>query len=494
MSARMAGAATVLLLVAFVVLSERSIGRSYEWDEGVYLASARLVARGEPLFERVFSSQPPVYLETLALAFRFFGEKAEVGAQMSLLFAVAGLAAAAWIGARVIGPAAAPVVVLAMLSKVFLDQATSVQAEMPALGLALLSVALLLPPLGHRTSALALGGAVFCLAVLTKLWIAPCLVPAVFLVLLDPRPEDDGRWTARWSAAAASRRLLVFGLAGAFVGVAGLARYDGWSLREQVFGLHWRAREIGVEYWGRDGLDVMARFARREAFPCVLALAGFVVLLRRNLVAAAWLALWLAVAFLFLAGHAPVFYRHVLLLAPPVALLAAAPLCDSTGRRTGLAITVVLAVLLVLRPAVGRRGGVGLVFPVGTQLSARTTPDPEREEAVELIRRLSRPGDLVVSDDPLQVFLAGRDLPPELVDASATRILSGNLTADFAATHSAGAAVIQLWTRRLEQLPGYRDWVRGHYRRVRRWESPAEARSGEVGRWRELYVPKRRFP
>jgi hypothetical protein len=123
-----------------------------------------------------------------------------------------------------------------------------------------------------------------------------------------------------------------------------------------------------------------------------------------------------------------------------------------------------------------------LNLPVGTQLPAHVTPDPAQDELIGLIRELSRPGDLVVTDAPIQVFLANRDIPPRLVDASGTRILTDHLTAEDAATYTKGARLVVLWVNRLERLPGYRNWVRAHYRRVRKWPG-ADWR-------RELYIAK----
>jgi 4-amino-4-deoxy-L-arabinose transferase-like glycosyltransferase len=482
------GSLLLLILVAFALVSEFNVGRSYGWDEGVYLASARAVIRGAPLFEEVFSSQPPMFLEILAGAFRLFGDTGEVGARVSLAFALLTLACVSWIAWRLLGAVAMPIAALGLLSKLFFDQAITVEAEMPALGFVVLALAILCPPGGRSSAALGLAGVCFALGVLCKLWVAPYVLPVVLLLVLDPESGANGGWRLAWRGASnALRRLLVFGLAALLVVVVVMGRYDLSSFYDQTVRLHWVARRTGVEVWGRVGLDVLQRFARVESCLLVLALAGFVALAWKNPLAALWLGLWAIGSALFLLEHTPIFYRHVLLMAPPLALLAAASARGAAALagkpRVEAVVGAALGVLLILRPSVT---SAALNLPVGTQLPAGFTPDPAQDELIQLIRELSRPGDLVVSDAPIQVFLANRDIPPRLVDASGTRILTGHLTADDAATFTRGARLVILWVNRLDRLPGYRDWVRAHYRRVRKWPG-AEWR-------RELYVAKEAGP
>jgi 4-amino-4-deoxy-L-arabinose transferase-like glycosyltransferase len=484
----LAGGLLLLVLVSFAAVSESNVGRSYVWDEGVYLASARAVVRGAPLFEEVFSSQPPMFLEILAAAFRLFGDTGEVGARVSLAFALVTLLCASWIAWRLLGPVAMPITALGLLSKLFFDQAITVEAEMPALGFVVLALAILCPPGGRSAAALGLAGAFFALGVLCKLWAAPYVLPVLMLLVLDPESDETGRWRPAWRGPShALRRLVVFGLAALLVVVVVMSRYDLSSFYDQTVRLHWVARRTGVEVWGRVGLDVLQRCARVESFLLVLAFAGLVALAWKNPLAALWLGLWAIGSALFLLEHTPIFYRHVLLLAPPLALLAAASVRGAAALagkpRAEAVVAVVLGALLVLRPSVTSNN---LNLPVGTQLPARFTPDPAQDELIALIRELSRPGDLVVTDAPIQVFLANRDIPPRLVDASGTRILTGHLTADDAATYTKGARLVVLWVNRLDRLPGYRNWVRAHYGRVRKWP-------GDEWR-RELYLAKEAGP
>jgi hypothetical protein len=472
---------TLLVCAGFIAVSEYNVGRSYGWDEGVYLASARLVAKGHPLFSDVFSSQPPVFLETLAAAFRIFGDRGEVATRVVILFGALALGATAWIGARLAGPWGALVAVLAMLSKDFFDQGITVEAEMPALALGLVAVALLCPPHEDRPGRPVAAGAIFGLAALTKLWIVPYASACGLLLIVDPRDDGSGAWRFRTGFGAALWRLVLFGASAATVGALVVSRYDVRDLYAQVVGFHLAAAEGGGRAFARGGQEVLERFGAHNASIGSLAAAGFVVLLLRNRLAALLLVSWGLASVALVLWNAPAFARHALLVGPPAALLAAAvvvpALAGGPGRR-GVAVAL-LALLLMLRPSVGG-GRVVWTVPLATQLPAQYTPDPQQGEAVELIRDLTRPDDVVAADAPLLPFLANRDVPPPLVDVSGTRILSGEITAGKAAAWSSQARLVVFWGDRFDRLPGYRDWVQSRYRRVARWPTSA-------GR-RELYL------
>ena len=479
---RSAISAVVFLAAGFVLVSEFNVGRSYGWDEGVYLASARLVNHGHRLFQEVFSSQPPVFVETIALAFRLFGDKAEVGTRAVVACGLVVLLSGAWAASRLLGPWAASVSMLALLSKAFFDQAITVEAEIPALALALLSVALLVPPRSDGRTRAALAGGCFALALLSKLWVAPYAVPCVLLLFVDGEGNGSLAWQPRRAGLTTSLdRVLVFGLTATLVGALVLSRYDLKSLYAQAVGFHLAAAERGRGLFARSGQDVLLRFAAHNASIGLLALLGCFALFRRNRLACLFVVCWTLVSAALVLWNTPSFDRHALLVAPPTAILAAAgalPLVRG-GRGRKAAAIVGLLVLLVLRPSFAE-GGFSWTMPLATQLPAVSNPDPQQDEAVRLIQDLTKPGDIVAADAPLLAFLAGRDVPPRLVDVSGTRIISGAITTEMAIAESMDARLVVFWGDRFDRLPGYRSWVQTRYRRTANWRTA-------VGR-RELYA------
>jgi hypothetical protein len=102
------------------------------------------------------------------------------------------------------------------------------------------------------------------------------------------------------------------------------------------------------------------------------------------------------------------------------------------------------------------------------RVTADTDVDPAVEQyadAVATIRTLTSPSDFVVTDHPYLTFLAGRLVPPLLVDTSKTRIRSRSLRASEAIAQSAeyDPALIVLWTDRLRGLRDFKVWVEDNY-------------------------------
>jgi hypothetical protein len=77
------------------------------------------------------------------------------------------------------------------------------------------------------------------------------------------------------------------------------------------------------------------------------------------------------------------------------------------------------------------------------------------------LRAGTAPGSFVVTDDQFAAALAGRDVPPPLVDTSLVRVRSGDLTVDAveAITDQPDVDGVLLASGRLAALPGFRAWV-----------------------------------
>ena len=464
--------ATLVLLVAFAAAAQTGLGEpaALDYDEGVYLATARLLEEGYTLFDPVFSSQPPGFPETLALAFGLFGDNVLVGREVAVASSVVALGAVGWIGGRLAGLPTAPAAVLCLaLPLAFFRQSQIAMPDMPALALSLLAAAVLLPTRGPATLArCALGGLLFAFALLCKLLVAPMALPLLLLIVLAE--DGDGRWWVRVRGALS--RLFAFGLASGICIFLVVSAYDLHSAYDQVVAFHTAAREA----YGLDALsnlrfvwDQLARDATDLGL-VVLAALGLPLLLVRNPLAAGFLCLWGFAAGLFLALYAPVFDHHVILLLPPVALAAACGLrlgvhlLAARGRRGFRGKTFVLAALVPL-------ACWGLAWSVERNLAnvPHYRDDPAPKEAIaliKLIRAHTEPGDLVAGDAQMQIFAAGRGTPPNLVDTSRARIDTGYLTDEEAIAASENVRMVVFQTERLERLPRYEEWVRSNFRPV----------------------------
>ena len=371
------------------------------YDEGVYLASLDALRHGQELGRDVFASQPPGFYVLLRLLGLFAGRSIEGIRVGMLVLALVGVAAAFVLGrelaGRFAGVAAAALVIAA---PPYAAEAPRVQADMPAVALAL--VALAIAARSFRPARMwgpAAVGAFAAAAISVKLLALPVVVP---LAVLGMKRRVDARATGA---------LLV----GALVVVAGLAIAYAPVLPQlwhQVAGFHWGAHWIGGgESSGRRIVDYFSPHTPTTwAAAAALCAALF---LRRQLV----LWLWVAAAIGFLLLQKPLLDHHFVLLAAAVATAAGASLGSGRGR-LGAAFLAVAGVTAVAGWVQDYR-----------QIDRSTKPEPvEIRQAAHVVRVLTRSNELVASDLPIVPYLADRREPGRLVDTSAVRFASGSLT------------------------------------------------------------------
>jgi hypothetical protein len=204
-------------------------------------------------------------------------------------------------------------------------------------------------------------------------------------------------------------------------------------------------------------------------FTC-LAVLGFAVLLKRNRLAAVWLVLWVAAATSFIIVYTPLFRDHLVIFLPPFALLAGAsihwaPLRWQKQRWKSMT----LVTLLLLSHA-------GTSIYRDWNFLNQTAPEIAKLP-VDLIQRYTHPGDIVISDDTLSVFLTRRTVPRLVCDTARVRIRSGYLTDDQMIEASRDARMVLFWKHRLQCLTTYRQWVQSHFQLVEAVKKPGHERS-----------------
>jgi 4-amino-4-deoxy-L-arabinose transferase-like glycosyltransferase len=478
---------SVALVLAFAAsrIAIVSVPSERENDEGIYLLSARSVTAGHELFLSVFSSQPPAFLEALAASMRLFGESLETARLMTLAFSLAALAAIAFIGRRLAGPWAGAASIAALgVSATFGDLAHVVEAEMPALAVALLSLCACLHARRHawHRGWLVACGALLALGALFKLIVVPLAAPLGLLLLLAPDDDAaewrlDGRGFALLGRVAARSLLVAAGAAA--VAVVPLCLYDSAALYQQTVAFH-IAKHDAYKLTPLGNLCRAFRHVSADGAVAWTAVAGVLLMLLRNRLAALWLLTWSALMLVVISAQAPLFWRHFVLLSPPVALAAgaAAPLVARFVQRPGTMLLTLAFIALWIATTLlggGRRGDA--VFPLLPGGSSKDYSVLLIREASEWIRNHTEPSELVVSDDPLVVFLAGRQAPPGLCDTSTARIRSESLTLEIATRESAAARVIVLRKAgRLSRLSGYNAWLGRHYELQRASETGIDDR------------------
>jgi len=421
-----ADAATVLSLCALATCWSWRLGTtfSHDYDEGVYLVSAREMLHGAVPFRDLFSSQPPAYLWMLRTALALGGDTVGSGRALSIVSAVIACAALGVLSRRLFGrPAALAAVVLCGCSPVFISVAHTCQPEALALALAISALSLVTGAGQVARGWREVGaGMLFGLALSTKLLMAPLALPLLW-------------FTGGYKGAAR-----VVGSAAAVV-LAVAFPHDLRAVLDQAVGFHLDALRQGA------GSHVGLReFFRGGGYLWFLALGGCLVRRRRPRLLVGLL-LWIGPSAAFLLVHRPIFSHHLSLLAPPLALAsssAVAAVREKFGRVPAL-VLVALTVLLDIDRGASMR------------VSA---PRPEEVAALEAIERYSSPEQRVVSDDQMLVFRAGRRVAGDLVDTSFVRMDTGSLTLHALERAVGSGTLVVVWTGRFYHLPGFADWLR----------------------------------
>jgi 4-amino-4-deoxy-L-arabinose transferase-like glycosyltransferase len=420
-SSRLEAAGLFGLLAAAALLFSRALDAGANYDEGVYLASADALDRGERLGEDVFASQPPGFYVLLRLATALPGSSLEATRALFLVLALVGVAAAWWLGRTLAGPLAgfgAGAMLLAAPS--FAGESSRIAADMPSIALALLSLALLAEALDRDSElAGAAAGLTLSAAVSVKLFAVVAVVPAVAIIVSSPP----------------SRRLLAAVLGGLAAVPLVLGMLSAGELRplyDDVVRFHTAARDQAT---GLNGERVARFFSTRSAWTWLVATGAVVWIARRGhprSLVPLWL--WAVASAAFLVWHRPLLDHHFVLLAAACSVPAGAALGNAieTSRQRAIAATALTLVVAA---------GAAQQWRQSERLSG---PVADVEAAAAAVRVATRPGETVVSDLPLVPYLADRPLPGELVDTSAVRFESGSLDDGcvLSTTDAAGARIV----------------------------------------------------
>jgi hypothetical protein len=431
-------------------------------DEGAYLMWAWLVHGGHPLYSETVSVSAPFFIVALDWAFDLAGVSLVTGRALVLAFLGLALISLAWAGTELqswlAGLMAAVTFSLAPL--VFLLSRTAV-GEIPSVALASLSVALALTYWRRGGMGwLALSGLVLSLSSLVKAMNPLVAVP--ILLLIAARHWHSPR---KWSKIATA--LAVWGLAGLLPVLACLLIYDPAAFYDQAIAFRFELRAAFPWLLG-DNMLKLELFLKQHWGIVGLALAGVVLLAHR----ARWavliaLGLWLAMSTLSVMLHSPLFYHHTVILLPPLALLAGIGLAETVSLVReqswawgALALAGVSAFLLALPGA------------IQANQTVRAASFGREAEAISFLKQVTYPSDMVISDNLLLPFIAGRQTPPPLGDVAQVAINSGRQTSErlIAISEAYPVEAVANWALRLPYLDEYMAWVEGNYLVRRVWD------------------------
>lgn len=424
---------------------------TFDFDEGVLLMQARLMAEGVHPYREMGLVFPPVWFWSAAAVFKVFGPSVLAGRLLSLAYAAVGGVSAALLGRRLAGEWGGVLALLFFtLGPELLWLSRAAMLEGPAISLCLLAFAVAAFA-DRRLWAWGVAGLAMGASLMVK-----ALLPAGVVALL---------WLAwRIGKEARTRRAITL-LAGILAPVVAVflvyGPQDVWH-----YTVAFRDALRAVYPW--NPAENVHFILVRGLWPS-LGVTGAAALgfwfARRHPLAQALGILWVGSLFL-LFTHTPLRPHHMAVLSATAAPLAAGgipAIRPSTGHTRPQSRTLLLLLVLLGLQAVN---AVRLAAPT---YAANYKLDETKVRVAAFIAAHVPEGEYVVVDYPMIAFRAGRSIPPFLAEPSYARIASGYLTAEMAirATQEADPPLIIFWSDRLKQLEGYRRWVETHYALVR---------------------------
>ena len=444
-------------------------------DEGIHLLWIRMIEAGYTPYTQVYITYPPLYHLFLLGSWNLWPTM-EGLRWFTLAYTFPAAILSALIARRIAGNVAGiATAFLFTLAPQFVADSRAILGELPSVTWALLAVwlAYVYRDTGRRPL-LAVSGLALACSLLTKV-LSPFAIVLVLLIVLSryftlrPLSGLPNQWRTHRRAILSD---LLWWLGACSVPfVVTLILVDWRPLVDQVVGQRLAARVAYVtidEYWIHRAL-LPIQYLVENLWLIPLAILGFAATLIHRQKYRFTLAVWFAMAIVMLFLHDPVRHKHLIILLPVLTIWAGLAVEQAWEaivhpRRTSTLVrmTGALGALLVLAYCVRLPAIVQ-----GWQASIAPPGVSEYEKpALEFIKKVTAPGDCIITDDMPLAYWSGRLVPPELVEVSENRLISGQLTMEqlTAITGRYDCQVVGAVANRInEYLPDYEEWVRRDY-------------------------------
>ena len=397
----------------------------FDGDEGINLMKASLVIKGYPLYEQIWSDQPPLLTYILVGTMQVFGTQVNTARYLILLFSVVLLLAVFYILRKIWGyPHALVGTFLVILLPFYLQLSVSVMVGLPSLTFAVLSLLGVITWHQHRKWIwLVLSAMAFSASVLIKVFTG-FLIPVILIGLLLGEWNRSRNQPKQWALLFPA---VMWGGVFLVITIGALLIWVGPGNLPQLYQSHLEGAAIfsnqifTINYHLRDSLPLL-----------LLSIFGilFTMIARRWLTL--YLVFWMGSAYLLLLRHAPVWYHHQLLVTVPAAMLGGVAVGEGIRWtleairdhrllrfRNLFAFLALASFVLVLYdqiPDVGRRLRYGANSSDGPLQSSALL-----EEAYQFVEQYASDSEWVVTDLPMFPYRFHLLVPPNLVVFSTKR-------------------------------------------------------------------------
>jgi len=403
-------------------------------DEGVNLMKAYMVHLGYPLYDEIWSDQPPLLTIAIRVLIDLFGNS--VGLIRTLVLLVSSLTFLAVYHILRIRRGTAYAIlgaVILFLHPTYVRLSTSIMVGAPAIAFAFLSMFFLL--FWHRDRsypALVLSAFALAISVGIKLFTGLLGVIIVGGLLLAEYVRTAGQ--------APSNRLrvvkppVIWGLVFSAGVLSILIFIVGIENASQLAGSHLSG--IALEQYQREEFTI--NYHLRNLLPTFfLAGIGTYLCVRAKDWYFLYFAIWSAVSYVSLLNHAPVWYHHQLLVSAPAAVLAAIAaghmfkqLPEAAWKNGSFKLFLAILIGIILLFFDLRIPGFIRQFrlvPAGfpsTELALTT----QEEILLGRVSALQSETSWFLTDLPIYAFRIGLPVPPDLAALTMKRFHSGELT------------------------------------------------------------------
>jgi hypothetical protein len=462
----------VLMLAAVLRLANLGSGVFIAgYDEGVYSESARMIIEGYAPHVQVFSSQPAHFVLTLAAFFELFGMSI-VSARLFIVITSLIAIMSTYLIAKSIEDWKAGLVAAFVLcvSPFFLRFSRIVNSAVPSIGFVLLGVWLFFSSLkNERNSYITLSGAAVSLGTMMKLDAGLAVIP--ILILLIARKNVT--------------RIVSF-LTGFMVPLLILPFFDLHKVVDQVIIFH--VSKPANDTW-LSRASIIPDVLRMDLGLTSLASIGALLCVIRKRLEGRFILILSGVYFLFFVAYRALFIGHVVIVLPLLAIMSGiglvAPLnlwwkearggdanerrgkVKAEARRNSLFVLLVIGLCVIYAVA-----AVPVARNDSILISAANDIDSRGQDVVAIIRAHSNQTDYIITDSQMLAFVAGRDVPPDLVDTSDMRIRSGYLDSNdvIRSAEEYRVKVIAFCTGRLILLGEFVQYVKANFGLVANFE------------------------
>lgn len=467
------------LLAIALYMRLNNLGQPFDhdgYDEGVYWQSLRAMEAGHTLYSQIFYSQPPFFLLSTYPIFALFG-----GTLWSARFGIALVSLLGLPGAFLMGKAlsgrigALTAMLLLVFDPLYLSMSQKIEAEVSSAAFSFLAVGAAYlwwenPDGPGGLYIAALSGITLSLGILCKLLSVTSIVPVGLLLL--------ARLWQIWQKEPGTRLrslrsivVLVIACLATFLAVAAPFFGSYSSMLRDVVTFHTDAKALLINNQVQNA-GIMQSFLQSTLPLIIAAIFGLLAALLRRDWRVLPLVAWTLVTLYLLWIQVPLFSRHFIALIPPLISLAVIGIGDISSARHFFArvrfpqVLTLLAVLLILI-IIGT--DLPQYPPYYQMVSSRGTGATAQfqEHVANDVRNSVAPDQLVVTDGQFVVSMASRNTPPDLVDTSIVRIVTGYVTLQQL-VHDASQpqvhAVLFFMDRlHLPQLAAFYSWVTRHF-------------------------------